>query len=212
MRVRNIPGVDGLLKDSKYFVECQQNKKLKVKEIFPDQHPLHLEIGMGKGQFLTILAERNPKVNFIGIEKSKELLWKVCKSLEETSLTNIKVLHQRAEGLEEIFEANKIQRIYLNFSDPWPKARHYKRRLTHHSFLEQYKVILSEKGEIHFKTDGLELFNFSVEEFKQMQGLKLKEITYDLHKNPPMDNVMTEYEEKFVKAGKKICKLIAVVE
>ena len=212
MRVRNIAGVEELLKSNNYYIDLNEKIAINWELVFGNKNPIHLEIGMGKGKFLTTLATENPEVNYVGIEKSKELLWKVCKLLEGTGLKNIRIINQKAEELQETFGQGEIERIYLNFSDPWPKARHDKRRLTHRGFLQKYKEILKIEGEIHFKTDSLSLFEFSLEEFKEYKGLVLKEVTYDLHKEEPLDNVMTEYEEKFVSMGKPIYKYIAQVE
>ncbi len=212
MRIRNIVGVDEMLKGNSYFIDTLDNGSVDWQAVFNNNNPIHLEIGMGKGQFLKTLAERNTDINYVGMDKSKELLWKSCKLLDDTKLLNIKITNQRAENLELIFPSSGVERIYLNFSDPWPKDRHYKRRLTHNGFLQRYKNVLVSKGEIHFKTDGLALFEFSLEEVKQMKGIELKEVNFDLHKEEPIDNVMTEYEEKFVNMGKAIYKFIAVVE
>ncbi|WP_026478062.1 tRNA (guanosine(46)-N7)-methyltransferase TrmB [Alkaliphilus transvaalensis] len=212
MRVRNIPGVEELLKTSSNYIDLTNNVSVKWNEIFQNEQPIHIEIGMGKGQFLTTLAEKNPTINYVGIEKSKELLWKVCKLLEGKGINNIRIINQKAEELDNVFRVGEIEGIYLNFSDPWPKARHDKRRLTHRGFLKKYQGLLKENGEIHFKTDSLSLFEFSLEEFKNTKEFELIEVNYDLHKTPPIDNVMTEYEEKFVKMGKPIYKCIAKVK
>lgn len=211
MRVRNIPNVESLLEQDIHYIKQMTIAPGEWHSLFNNQHPIHIEIGMGKGRFLTTLALENPEVNYIGIEKSKELLWKVCKSLEKHSLQNIRIMNLKAENINEVFSAGEIKRIYLNFSDPWPKARHEKRRLTHLDFLNQYRTILTEDGEIHFKTDGLELFEFSLGEFKRA-GFSLIEVDYDLHNSKPEGLVMTEYEMKFTAQGKPIYRAIASVK
>ncbi|GAB6086587.1 tRNA (guanosine(46)-N7)-methyltransferase TrmB [Alkaliphilus crotonatoxidans] len=209
MRVRNIPGVEALLGQCPYFFKEGSPSPGKWNKLFRNPHPIHIEIGMGKGRFLTTLAVDHVEINYIGIEKSKELLWKVCKSLEEAQLKNLMLVNLKAENIASYFALGEVERIYLNFSDPWPKARHEKRRLTHLHFLKQYRSILSDKGEIHFKTDGLDLFEFTLDQLDKA-GFTPLEVTYDLHRLYPQGVVMTEYEMKFRSQGKTIKRVIAV--
>ncbi|KAB3530258.1 tRNA (guanosine(46)-N7)-methyltransferase TrmB [Alkaliphilus serpentinus] len=210
MRVRNIPGVDNLLREFSFFVDSTKSKG-SFRKRFNNENPIHIEIGMGKGKFIMTLAEKNPHINYVGIEKSGELLYKAAREVEEKGLNNLLLTKAIAEEIEDFFLVGEIQRIYLNFSDPWPKKRHEKRRLTHSSLLVKYKKILPPKGEIHFKTDGLELFEFTLDEMRRC-GLKLMEVIYDLHKEKDLENIMTEYEEKFFRMGKAIYKCVGINE
>lgn len=211
MRVRNIPNAKQLLKEYKHYIEEPNLLKDDWKDFFKNDNPIHIEIGMGKGQFLTTLAKTYNSINYIGVEKVEELVLKAVRVLEEEDLSNIALTHVNALNLDQVFSKGEIERIYLNFSDPWPKARHEKRRLTHSSFLNLYKKILSNKGEIHLKTDSLSLFEFSLKEFKD-QNLYLEEIIYDLYNREHEEIAQTEYEEKFVAEGKPIYKCIVRVK
>lgn len=211
MRVRNIPGVEDLLLKDPHYIKETAISPGGWQQFFNNSNPIHIEIGMGKGKFLTALAEANPEINYIGIEKSKELLWKVCKTLGEQQVKNFALANVRAENIASFFQPGEIQCIYLNFSDPWPKVRHEKRRLTHLHFLNQYRQILSADGQIHFKTDGPGLFEFTLEQLEKA-GYTPIEITYDLHRLRPQGVVMTEYEMKFVSQGKVIHRVIAAVK
>lgn len=211
MRVRNILNAKEMLKEYENYIEEPKLHKNKWKDYFQNNNPIHIEIGMGKGQFLTTLAKKFSSINYVGIEKVEELVLKSLRSLEDESINNIMLIHLNALTLQDIFGCGEVERIYLNFSDPWPKARHEKRRLTHSNFLEIYKSILSENGEIHFKTDNLDLFEFSLNEFRE-QEFSLKEVIYDLHNTPNNEVAKTEYEEKFIAQRKPIYKCIASVK
>ena len=211
MRVRNIPGVSELLKESQYFLNNAKAYYGEWKKLFNNNNPIHVEIGMGKGQFITTLAEENPDINFIGIEKSEELVYKALQRIKDKQLTNIYLIFENAENLKEVFKAGELERIYLNFSDPWVKARHAKRRLTHRRFLDIYSYIIKSGGELRFRTDGALLFEFALEEISSTK-MKLKEVSYDLHKTPIKGHIMTEYEEKFTQMGKPIYQYIAIIE
>ena len=165
---------------------------------------------MGKGQFILEQASRNPDVNFVGIEKYSTVLLKAIRKREQMELSNIYFLCEDARELAEIFGPGEVERIYLNFSDPWPKARHAKRRLTSTEFFARYDKILAEDGTVEFKTDNTELFNFSLEQIREY-GWTVLSYTYDLHHHEEMNkgNIMTEYEEKFSAKGNPINKLIA---
>lgn len=179
------------------------------------RRPLHIEIGMGKGKFLTELALRNPDINYAGIEKYSSVLVRAVRRRENLEaagkiLDNLLYLRMDAEKICDIFGPGEADRIYLNFSDPWPKDRHAKRRLPGRTFLARYEKILAPGGHVEFKTDNRPLFDFAVEEAKAA-GWMIDACTYDLHADPVLnkDNIMTEYEERFSAMGNPICKLIS---
>lgn len=169
--------------------------------LFGNDKPLRIEIGCGKGDFIVGTAAKESDVNFLAVEKVSDVLVIAAEKVKASGLDNVRVCCIDAKELTEIFEPHSIDRIYLNFSDPWPKARHEKRRLTYRSFLEIYKQILKEDGAIHFKTDNRGLFDFSLEEFKEF-GIRMEKLTFDLHNSEYMEgNVMTEYEKRFSSMG-----------
>ena len=212
MRLRNIPGADEVVSNSSYCINNPaQYKGLYKSEIFHNDNPIHIEIGMGKGQFITTLAKQNPDINYIGIERYTSVLLRAIQKVEEEEIPNLRFICFDAAEILDIFSCGEVDRIYLNFSDPWPKDRHSKRRLTSSNFLNRYNSILAKDGRIEFKTDNRGLFDFSVDEIDNHPLWKLTEITYDLHNDETMNqgNVMTEYEEKFSSQGNPIFKLIA---
>lgn len=169
--------------------------------LFGNDKPLRIEIGCGKGGFIVGTAAKEPDVNFLAVEKVSDVLVIAAEKVKTSGLDNVRVCCIDAKELTEIFEPHSIDRIYLNFSDPWPKARHEKRRLTYRTFLEIYKQILKEDGAIYFKTDNRGLFDFSLEEFKEF-GIRMEKLTFDLHNSEYMEgNVMTEYEKRFSSMG-----------
>ncbi len=169
--------------------------------LFGNDKPIRIEIGCGKGDFIVGTAAKEPDVNFLAVEKVSDVLVIAAEKVRESGLGNVRVCCVDAKELSEIFPKGSIDRIYLNFSDPWPKARHEKRRLTYRTFLEIYKQILREDGAIYFKTDNRGLFDFSLEEFKNF-GMRMEKLTFDLHKSEYMEgNVMTEYEKRFSSMG-----------
>ena len=214
MRLRNVPGSRELIAISPDVVHDEKSMKGHWKEFFNEREnktgsrPLHVEIGMGKGTFLMEMARRNPDVDFIGIEKySSVLLRALEKHAEEPELKNIVFIRMDAEEIEEVFGPGEIDYIYLNFSDPWPKDRHAKRRLTSDRYLDRYRVLLNGGGGVTFKTDNKELFEFSVESAVE-NGWRVQDISRDLHDSPYAEgNVMTEYEKKFSGLGNKICMM-----
>ncbi len=212
MRLRNIPGADEAISSSPYCVQNPSELKGNWQSIFPIAQPLHIEIGMGKGQFLMAMAKAHPSINYIGMELYTSVLLRANQKLVEEPLDNLRLLNFDAKNILDIFAANEIDRIYLNFSDPWPKDRHSKRRLTSSNFLEKYHPLLVTDGLIEFKTDNRALFDFSLEEINNSNLFKLVDFTYDLHNNYTLNegNIMTEYEEKFSSQGNPICKLIAI--
>ena len=211
MRLRNIPGSKEVIADSAYVIQEPQNNKGKWKEVFGNAHPVHIEVGMGKGRFIMDMARLHPENNYIGIEMYDSVLLRAVQKREqlEEEIPNLYFVRMDARILPEVFEKGEVGRIYMNFSDPWPKERHAKRRLTSRQFLERYSEILSPQGRVEFKTDNRGLFEFSLEEVKEA-GWKLEAYTFDLHHEKEMmeGNVMTEYEEKFSSMGNPIHKMI----
>ena len=175
----------------------------RLEEIFGRQAPLHLELGMGKGDFILGMARLHPEINFIGVEKVPTVQYIAAKKNQAAPCGNLRFLSLDARELEHYFQPGEVDRIYLNFSDPWPKKRHASRRLTHVDMLRIYQKVLAPQGEIHFKTDGERLFDFSLEQFVKA-GMSLGRITRDLHRLEPEENVMTEYEKRFVALGQPI--------
>lgn len=207
MRLKNVPGADNKIAESSLVVHEPQKEKGKWQQVFQNQNPIHIEIGMGKGQFIFHMAKANPGINYVGIEKYSSVLLRGLQKLEEEPLPNLLFIRMDAEDIEDVFEKDEVDKIYLNFSDPWPKDRHAKRRLPSRQFLARYDKILKKEGELEFKTDNRGLFDFAVEELEPA-GWKADKITYDLHKDKEMvqGNIMTEYEEKFSALGNPIYK------
>lgn len=209
MRLRNIKGAGEIIEANEFVIKNPEEHKGKWNEIFQNNHPIRIEIGMGKGQFIMEMAKRNPDINYIGVERYSSVLLRALQKHEETELNNLYFLCIDARTVEDIFAPGEIDKIYLNFSDPWPKDRHAKRRLTSREFLTRYDKILREDGRLEFKTDNRDLFEFSLEETKEA-GWKIQQHTFDLHKDETMNagNIMTEYEEKFSSMGNPIHKMI----
>ncbi|WP_182201126.1 tRNA (guanosine(46)-N7)-methyltransferase TrmB [Paraliobacillus salinarum] len=210
MRARNKPWADQFLKENDQLVQLDPTShKGNWKQLFESNSPIHLEIGTGKGQFIRGMAKQFPNANFIGMELAKSILVSAVQKCVEEEQTNVCFINENAEKLDEIFEENEIDMIYLNFSDPWPKNKHAKRRLTYQSFLELYKRILKPDGEIIFKTDNRKLFEYSLVSFSQF-GMRLEEVVLDLHELEDPTNIQTEYEEKFSAKGQPIYRCRAV--
>ena len=210
MRLRNIPGSREVIGESKYVIHEMEKAKGKWSEIFQNDHPIYLEVGMGKGRFITQLALENPDKNFIGIENYSSVLLRALEKREQLpELMNLYFLRMDAEDLENVFAPGEVSGIYLNFSDPWPKDRHAKRRLPSKEFLARYDKILVREGKVEFKTDNIDLFRFALEQVEEA-GWKLEAHTFDLHNDSEMvkGNIMTEYEERFSSQGNPICKMI----
>lgn len=210
MRLRRDPRATEYLAQDKRVVQEPTAYKGKWHTLFGNHNPIHVEFGCGKGGFITELAKRNPDINYVAAERAETVVYKACKKAnrEETPDNLVFVFGDMAQCLE-IFDEGEIDRLYLNFSDPWPKKRHAKKRLTYRDFLKKYAVILSEVGEIHFKTDNKGLFASSIEEFS-LEGWLMKNVTLDLHNSDMEDNIMTEYEKKFSDMGFTINRLEAV--
>ena len=211
MRLRNVTGSREVIAESRYVVpeESLHDMPGKWHALFGNQQPIHLEIGMGKGKFIHTMAMEHPEINYLGIEKYSTVLLRAVQKMEAMELPNLKFLRMDAEEITQVFGPGEVDRIYLNFSDPWPKDRHAKRRLPSKEFLTRYDQILAMDGWIEFKTDNRALFDFAVEELEPA-GWKAKVVTYDLHADPVLmeGNVMTEYEEKFSAMGNPICKYV----
>lgn len=210
MRLRNIPGADEAIADSPHCIQEPMAEKGRWNLIFGNDHPVHIEIGMGKGQFIMQFAKDHPDINYIGIERYSSVLLRALQKMEVEPLPNIRFLCMDASMITEVFDKEEVAKIYLNFSDPWPKERHAKRRLTSRQFFERYDKILAGNGVVEFKTDNDDLFAFSMEEVAEA-GWTLDAHTFDLHHDPVLNegNVMTEYEEKCSSLGHPIHKLIA---
>ena len=211
MRLRNIPGAGEVIDNSPYFIKEPVELKGKWHDFLGNNNPIHIEVGMGKGRFLMDLARLHPEINYIGIERYTSVLLRAVQKMQEDELPNVHFLCIDAATLPDIFDRNEVDRIYLNFSDPWPKDRHARRRLTSSEFLARYDLFLAPDGRIEFKTDNQDLFTFSLEEIESSDKWHLDASTRDLHHDAAMNegNIMTEYEEKFSAVGNPICKLIA---
>lgn len=213
MRLRNIPGADDVIRKHPIAIKNETEKKGQWNKVFGNDNPIHIEIGMGKGQFLLTLAKQNPNINYIGIERYSSVLLRALEKFdteEFMELQNIRFICMDAFELPEVFFLGEVAKIYLNFSDPWPKSRHANRRLTSTRFFGQYDKVLAQNGVVEFKTDNRPLFEFSLEQVEEA-GWRLLAHTFDLHNDEAMNegNVMTEYEEKFSSMGNPIHKLIA---
>ncbi|MCL2865591.1 MAG: tRNA (guanosine(46)-N7)-methyltransferase TrmB [Lachnospiraceae bacterium] len=236
MRLRNIPHADDTIKNHSLVIQYPAYHKNKWSEVFGNDNPIHIEIGTGKGRFILALAKAHPDINFIGIERYSSILLRALERRDfadvqqltseafdtadlpdkvavatEEKLENVRFICMDAAAIWDIFGKNEVSKIYLNFSDPWPKARHEKRRLTSKEFLRRYEKVLIPDGKLEFKTDNVGLFEFSLHEIERSEWI-LESATYDLHKDAALNegNIMTEYEQKFSSMGKPICKLIGI--
>jgi tRNA (guanine-N7-)-methyltransferase len=212
MRMRHKPyAVDKLLEHPDLVLFKPALHKGNWAEQFGNSNPIYVELGMGRGQFITTNAYKHPEVNYIGIEKKNEVVLIAMQRVLDIKqpMNNLRMLPTNIDYISELFAPAEIDKLFINFCDPWPKDRHAKRRLTHRGFLNEYKGLLKPGAEIVFKTDNRELFDFSIEEF-EICGYEITEITYDLHKLEDPENVMTEYEMKFSEMGIKINRLKAL--
>jgi tRNA (guanine-N7-)-methyltransferase len=209
MRLRKRPGVSEKLAAMQDFVYQEPaGRKGKWQDVFGNGNPLHLELGTGKGSFLNTLAAIEPMTNYVGMEKAPDIMYFAAQRFLQDPRDNLRFILGDAEELPEYFEPGEIGRIYLNFSDPWPKSRHAKRRLTHPKYLKIYQHLLAKGGEIHLKTDNPDFFEYSLECLNKT-GFSLGSITYDLHNSGFDGNIMTEYELRFVGLGQPIFRLEA---
>lgn len=209
MRLKNVPGARDVIAGSSLVIHDPVSHRGSFNRIFGNDHPIRIEIGMGKGRFLYELAKANPDINYIGIEKYSSVLLRAIQKMEKEQLPNLLFIRMDSENIAEVFDREEVDRIYLNFSDPWPKDRHAKRRLPSSEYLARYDRFLKKDGVLEFKTDNKGLFDFAVEELPRA-GWQILKITYDLHHDEEMmqGNIMTEYEEKFSSMGNPIYKYI----
>lgn len=205
MRLKHVRGAGDKIESSSYLIKNPIEHKGKYKELFNNNNPIYIEIGMGKGTFIYENALRYPNINFIGIEKYDSVMVRAIEKVENIELNNLKFIRMDATKIEEVFD-KEIDRIYLNFSDPWPKARHEKRRLSSLNFLEKYDSIFNKEKRIIMKTDNRKLFEFSIVSFTNYD-YKINEISLDLHNDEVIDNIETEYEKKFSSKGFPIYKI-----
>ena len=208
MRLRNVKGSRETIAANEYVVQNETELKGRWHEKFGNDNPINIEIGMGKGRFIMDMAKLNPDINYIGIEKFSSVLVRAVEKQNEEQLPNLLFIRMDAENIENVFDKGEVDYIYLNFSDPWPKDRHAKRRLTSVQFLARYVNILAKDGGVTFKTDNRHLFDFSLEQVEEA-GWTLDNKTYDLHNSEyASGNVMTEYEKRFSEMGNPICRMV----
>lgn len=203
MRMRNKPWAIDYLESNDQLVDVNNNYSKKIKEFFSKDQPLHIEVGTGMGTFITTLAQNNPDINYVGIEIDKNVMIRVTEKVVDLGLENVRLVLLDANKLMDYFNENEVDKVYLNFSDPWPKNRHAKRRLTHSNFLSSYKQLLKENSIVEFKTDNRGLFEFSLISMNTY-GMKFENLNLDVHADEPETNIRTEYEEKFSQRGHKI--------
>ncbi len=210
MRLRHIRGAEEAIAASPYVIREPASHCGAFRELFGNHNPIRIEVGMGKGRFIMEMAALHPEINYIGIERYSSVLLRALQKREQLELPNIYFMCIDAKELAEVFAPGEVDRIYLNFSDPWPKDRHARRRLTSPDFMKVYDKVLRPDGLVEFKTDNQDLFTYSLEAIPEA-GWKIDAFTRDLHHNEEMaqGNVMTEYEMKFSEQGNPICKLIA---
>ena len=208
MRLRNKPWAESYLREYEAIVDIDGARAGQMSAWFDIPQPIHIEVGSGMGTYITTLAAQNPKTNYVAIERDKNVIIRVLDKVREQNLDNIKLICSDAEALTTYFTPGEVARIYLNFSDPWPKTRHAKRRLTYHTFLQRYKEVLEEDGEIHFKTDNRGLFAFSLEHMSQ-HGMYFTKLNLNLHQEDEGENIETEYERKFADKGSRIYRMEA---
>lgn len=208
MRLRNVKGSRETIAANEYVIQNETELKGKWSDRFGNNNPINIEIGMGKGRFIMDMARLNPDINFIGIEKFSSVLVRAVEKQNEEKLPNLLFIRMDAENIENVFDKGEVDYIYLNFSDPWPKDRHAKRRLTSVQFLARYVNILADSGGVTFKTDNRPLFDFSLEQVDEA-GWVLENKTFDLHNSEYAEgNVMTEYEKRFSEMGNPICRMV----
>lgn len=201
--MRNKPWAFDYLESNAHLVDINNEYAKKIKDFFPVDRELHIEVGTGMGTFITTLASRNPDINYVGIELDKNVMIRVVEKVKELDLDNLRLVLLDANTITDYFNSDEVDKIYLNFSDPWPKNRHAKRRLTHSGFLSSYKEILKDDSIIEFKTDNRGLFEFSLHSMNAF-GMRFQALNLDVYDNEPEDNIRTEYEEKFSSRGHKI--------
>lgn len=206
MRLRNVKNKEEIMASSDYLIKDIYKYKGNWSKLFNNNNPIYIEIGMGKGKFLIENARKYPNINFIGIEKFDSVVAKCLPKIPD-DLVNLYVIRMDAIEIDKVF-FKEIDRIYLNFSDPWPKKRHNLRRLSSKVFLEKYENIFKDKKEIYMRTDNRELYIYSLTSFSE-NNYKLKDISFDLHNSSSNDLITTEYEDKFVQEGIPIYSVVA---
>lgn len=209
MRLRNVTGSQEIIRESLSVVKDAHLYKGRWDDFFKNDNPIHIEVGMGKGKFITTLASQNENINYIGIEKYASVLVRAIEKQQELNLPNLFFLCEDAEKIMDFFENEEVKKIYLNFSDPWPKERHAKRRLTSKEYFSRYEQILFKESVVEFKTDNRKLFDFSLDQIEEANWIIVNK-TFDLHNSDMVEgNIMTEYEKKFSAKGNLICKVVA---
>lgn len=204
MRLRNKPGAtEELLQHPTIVIQNPKELKGRWHQIFGNKHPIHIEVGTGKGKFLVGMSKTYPDINYIGVEKYDSVIITALERIKDEKIANFKLLNEDVIHLTEYFAEGELDRVYINFTDPWPKNRHEKRRLTFESFLSMYERVMKKNGEVHFKTDNQGLFEYSLHSFSKY-GMVLNNVSLDLHKSDIEGNIMTEYEEKFSAKGMRI--------
>lgn len=204
MRLRNKPGAtDELLRHPTVVIQGAEAHKGEWHKLFGNNNPIHIEVGTGKGQFLTRMAQLYPNINYIGVEKYDSVIITALERIQEAGIPNLKLLNEDVIRLTEFFAVAELDRVYINFTDPWPKNRHEKHRLTHERFLKMYEQVEKQNAEVHFKTDNQSLFEYSLHSFSKY-GMILNNVSLDLHQSEIEENVMTEYEERFSAKGMRI--------
>ncbi|WNF36099.1 tRNA (guanosine(46)-N7)-methyltransferase TrmB [Bacillaceae bacterium IKA-2] len=204
MRLRNKPGAsEELLNHPTIVIQEADLHKGKWHELFGNNNPIHIEVGTGKGQFLTRMAQLNPTINYIGVERYDSVIISALERIQEAGILNFKLLNEDVVKLTDFFAEGELDRVFINFTDPWPKNRQEKHRLTHERFLKMYEQVRTKNAEIHLKTDNQALFEYSLHSFSKY-GMILNNVSLDLHNSGFEGNVMTEYEEKFSEKGMRI--------
>lgn len=210
LRLKNVKNAQKIISESSYVILNPKEYKGKWNYLFKNNNEIHIEIGMGKGDFIINMANKYPNINFVGIEMYDSVIVRAVQKLENKNICNLKLIRMDANFINEVFD-KEISAIYLNFSDPWPKARHEKRRLTSHELLSKYDIIFKDTKRIYQKTDNIGLFGFSIESLSTY-GYVLKNVNLDLKSSNFKDNILTEYEKRFTQKGVKICRLEAYKE
>jgi tRNA (guanine-N7-)-methyltransferase len=211
MRLRHKPWAEDKINEyPRLVVPHPQEWKGKWHSFFKNDYPIHIEVGTGKGQFVSEMAKAHPETNYIGVELQTSVIVVALEKVIEADVPNLCLFNQDVAHLLDFFEPGELARVYINFTDPWPKNRHEKRRLTYRSFLEKYHHLVGDGGEVHLKTDNEGLFEYSLNSFSDY-GCRLKQITFNLHESNFQGNIMTEYEEKFSTKGMKIYRCEAVL-
>ena len=206
MRIRNVKNKEEILKNSNYLIDNPTEYIGKWNELFKNDNPIYIEIGMGKGKFIRENAKKYKNINFIGIERQDSILAKSVQKLDE-DIPNLLIIRMNALIIDEVF-SNEIDRIYLNFSDPWPKVRHHSRRLTSNIFLDKYDSVFKDEKQIYLRTDNKDLFTYSIETLSN-HDYYINNVSLDLHNDSEEELITTEYEDKFSSDGMPIYALEA---